>query len=1457
MRGLNINDFQSSNIEYIEFWMLNPFINTGNQSRPSKGGYMYIELGNISEDILKDGRAAYENGLPRPGQAAALDTTKLGVVPLQAPFVNAFDNDPEVRQIQDVGLDGMNDISEADTLGSYIRAMQQIGVDVSDDPANDNYIHFLDDTFSSSTYLLDRFKRFNHPQGNSPISTGNERFSTSFTFYPSTEDINRDFTSDRIEGYFQYKIPIKQENGQFKMELNQYITDTIATRGQKEIWYRFVVPITDFTKKIGSIQDFRSIRFMRMYFKGFDEQITMRFATLDLVRNSWRRFLRNNLISEAGLEPGPPIDNTTFSINSVGIEENSQKIPYNYVLPPGIIREQNFQATTQNQFLNESSLAMEICELRDGEARAVFRNDQRDLRLYERLKMFVHAESEQMHEPGDLTIFIRMGSDYTENYYEYEIPLTMSKDIGTSRRDPAVVWPRVNEFDFALQELIDLKKERNSSSFPNNKVFRRMANENPAHEVKVKGNPNLGFVKGFMIGIRNNNDGKGPACVEVWTNELRVTGLDRQGGTAALGRLDMQLADFGNLSFNGTMSSIGWGGIGQSLYERARESVVQYDIATNLQLGMLLGDNSPLRLPFYGQISNTIKKPQFDPYDLDIELNEKLDGISDRDARDSVREQAQTQTKITSFNFTNVRIEPNRGGSRGQQRGGGITRTGGRSQQGRGRSGQGGGGRSGQRTPMPWDIENFSLSYAYTETDHTDPLIELDNTRNHTASVDYSYTYTPLYIEPFKNLIKSDKYLKFIKELHLNPLPNSFGASTVVNRYINVRRYRFSNPKFSTWYDRRFTWDRTYNMRWDLTRSLRLDFQATHLAVVDELNQYGQDFKGDTVKVDPDTYRWNNIRDFGRPKNYNHSVSVSWNVPLRNFPFLDFIDVRAQATANYGWSAAAINVDSLGNVIQNGQQRQVNATMNFERLYNKWDYLRSLNQSRSRRRTSGARRGRNRNRDSRESSGPSVAEQLLIRPLMIVRRAQFNWQESYTNTIPGFMPNAELLGMSNGFQAPGWRYGLGFQPTTQWLFEGAEEKGWFTASRFLSQEVINSYSSQWNGELNLEPWNDFRIDVSIKRSFQQTSTALFKNDSIPVPDPYNDYELANYEFSPRNDFGSFTISYLALNTLFRDGNDQLVALFNKFENNRTVISSRLNPGADPHNQDGAPYKEGYGRKQQNVLIPAFISAYTDADPETVNLDLFDTRPLPNWNIRYNGLSRIPFFQKFFRNFQLTHAYSSTLTVNSFQRNAAYDTDNDGIPEKDQESNFFARFVIPEVVIDERFNPLLGLDIQTQNDMQINFQMSRARRLALSFTDTKLFETKSVEYTFGFGYTLDNVNIGFLKFGSNSRRTRSRERGRNTEGQRSRGTQRGNQMTISMNFSYRDDVTFAYELDTRAEHVPTRGLKAIRINPSVEYDVNKNLTLQLFLDYNRTIPRTSLSFPITSASGGLRVRFNLN
>lgn len=1438
MRPLTINNFQATNVEYIEFWVMNPFIPTNsNNFNPPESGELVLNLGSVSEDILKDGRPAFEHGLPGPNEQLPLDTTNLGVISIQIPYVDAFYNDPEVRKVQDIGYDGLTDQAELEMFQNYVDALRndpRIDADfineVQADPSNDNYKHFLNDAYenlpSNSTLLL-RYRRYNGSEGNSPVSQAGQRVSRAFTNRPNSEDINSDYTSDRIESYFLYRIPLERQPGTNLLKENEYIIDTVkAGSNPDEVWYRFKVPIQQYDAKVGSIQDFRSIRFVRLYLKDFSRPVILRFAKFGLVRNQWRRWRRNQLLSESTPSTSPPDDNTEFDVNDVGIEENSEKTPFNYVLPIGVQRERNFQTPTAQTFFNEQSLAMNVCNLQDGASRAMYKNTLRDLRLYDKIKMFVHAEASGMGnlENGELKLFIRIGSDYTENYYEYEIPLTLS-DRNLPIDDPLNVWRPENNIDIELQELINAKIQRNNAGFPSSTPFEVVDPNFPENTIRVKGNPNLGYVKGIMIGLRNPIDESGqPVCAEVWVNELRVSGLHERGGTAAVAQLNMQLADLGVLSLSSRYSTIGWGGIEEQLNDRAREEVIELDASTNLELGKFLPKESGVKIPVFAQVSRTVLTPQYDPYDLDIELKKKLNSVDDQAARDSIRDQALDVTTIKTINFTNVRVEKKDG------------------------------------KPMPWDVSNFTASYGYTETDKHDPLIELNNTKNHTGSVAYRYSYKPLYISPFKKVIKSDKYLGFIKNLHFNFLPNSFGVSTTIDRYINVRRYRFSNPEYSTWYDRRFTWDRQYNLKWDFTRSLNLDFRAQNFAVIDELDRNGETIFGTHPDIGRSTYLWNNIKEFGRNKDYTHTITATWNVPLQNFPFLGFIDLRAQGSANYAWHAAAVNVDSLGNTIQNNQTFNVSANVNFTKLYHQWDYLAKIDGgsggSPFRGRLGGI-KGKAEKDKKKESREPTLVEKILIRPFLLLRTARAQYTITSNSVVPGFFPDAQYFGLGKNLTAPGWKYILGFQPTDEWLYTSAREKGWFTASRYLSRDLMRGQTRKWSGELNIEPFNDFKIDLNIERSFRSSSTYLFKNEDVPDLNPYTDFADANYQLNHRSTFGSYSITYIALNTFFKGSSlEDMAALFDVVEKNRHVISARLSPTGQPHDTEGSEWYEGYGSKQQEVLIPAFIAAYTKQDPHTVKLDLFNQTPLPNWTISYNGLSKIGGLSEIFRDFSILHSYKSTMTVNSFQSNGKYieDAPNSDM-NKNESFNYYSQFYIPELVINESFAPLIGLQIRTVDGLQFTCDYGKQRVLGLSFSNSILHERRSENITLNFGYLIKNVNIPWLSFDFDDIGIGARQR--NINKARRKNQARGQDLNIACTFRYQRDITVSHQFDIDQNPRPERGTRTYRLNPTVEYDLNKNMTLQLYYEYSYTFPETGQSVPVTNMRGGLKLRLFLN
>ena len=1467
MRSINNNDFEAANIEFVEIWMLNPFMEKGDGTPVSQSGDLYLNLGNISEDILRDSRRFFENGL---FEEVTPDRTVWGKIPRTQAITNAFDNDPEVREKQDVGLDGLNDEEELNNYKPILDIYRNSNMsgnaiaEIEADPSNDNFRFFRD--YPDDTPVLERYRQFNGPEGNSQSPGGGNQL-TSATNIPDTEDLNKDNTLNETESYFQYRIPIVKvdengiptqpgDNGEGELQFNEFVTDSIhafdTQLNETRIWYRIKVPLTQFSSRVGGIQDFRSIRFIRMYLKNFNQRTTLRFGRLELVRNQWRRYRRN--LVEGG--PNTVIegeDATLFDVNAVNIEENSKRTPFNYVLPPGIQREQSLGAFP-NVRQNEQSLSLDVCNLSDGDARAIYKILNLDMRVFNRLRMFVHAESMEDIQPGELTMFMRLGSDFEKNYYEYEIPITLSDEgvvQGLSPFSPDYVnevWRPENSFDFDFTLLKDLKIERNAAGTSLSQLYEAPDPNDPNNIIKVRGNPNLGLVKGIMIGVRNKEDDGLPKCAEIWINELRVNGFDERGGSAALARLDMQLADFGTITLSGNYSSIGWGSLDQKVAQRAREEVIQYDVAGSFELGKFLPEESGIRIPMYTQFSKTLRTPEFDPYDYDIPLKEKIAAESDRVKRDSIRDQAADQTEIKSINFTNVRKE--------------RTNT--------------------EKTPMPWDISNFSFTYAYTQTTRKTPLIEEDQIDQYRGAIDYNYALRPNFITPFKKLSKS-KHLRLITDFNFNPFPNSFTFSTQVDRQKQRTKYRFAGdlPQFNTFFDKRFNWDRNYDLNWDLSKGIKFNYSALNNAIIDELQTIDPE-DGSIIPLEArKDFIWDNVRNLGRTKNFSHNFNINYTAPFKQIPLLDWINVKAQYSATYDWNTNALwdvenltVTDSLGNVIQNSQNRQINADFNFDKLYDKWKYLAKINKPK--RKAKDAKDEKPTNRPSRtrgkEKEGeedekekkkkdrePSTAERIVIRPLMSLRKARISYAETFRTVVPGFTPTTKFFGLSEGFDAPGWAFVGGIQPNIEtndpnenWLDQAAES-GWITDNVFQNQQVLQNYTQSFDAKITVEPFKDFRIDIDANRSFTENHTEFFK-DTV-----YDD--LSDIVHAVPRDVGSFTTSFFAMNTLFEN---DIFDVFKRFENNRIVISDRLatltGQGTGEHEIDEL-YREGYGRYQQDVLIPAFLAAYTNKDINTIDIaenyagnQLFNILPKLNWRLSYNGLSKLAWFEEIFSSVNLTHGYRSTLTVNQFNTDLEYLEEPNGL--NPTTFSYYSRFEIPGLVIAEQFSPLLGLDMKLKNDMSFRVDMKKARNLAMSFIDYQLSETKTSEYTVGFGYRMQNVVIPFLQGGKTKKKKRKSSRSKEDDPNEPR-QEKGSDLNFKFDFSLRDDITVSHLLDQNTRPIPTRGLRTIRISPSADYDVNKQLNIRLFFDYSKTEPKTSASFPITNFQGGVTVRFSLN
>ena len=1441
MRNLETNDFEAANIEFIEFWVMDPFDNKGPLGdQVEDPGYLYINLGNVSEDILKDSRMFFENGLPKDGTTTDLDQTSWGYVPRTLPITNAFDNDVDSRANQDKGFDGLNDGQENDYFFNYITQLNTIVTDADAkakaqaDPSSDDYHYYRGGDYDDEGLsILERYKRYNNPQGNSPTTESSpEAYPTAATTIPESEDLNNDFTLNETESYFQYRVKLEpnMEN------TNPFITDVVVAAhafpdGTTDSikWYQFKIPIDQYDSRIGSIQDFKSIRFIRMYMTEFADPTVLRFARLELVRNQWRRY-DFSLLNPGEYLPDDNGNETDFNVSSVSIEENSGRQPIPYVLPPDVLREQTLgsgsSVSTFQQ--NEQALSMQICPLTDGDGRAIFKSLNIDLRKYGRMIMNVHTEPLPdapltSLQDGDLHLFIRLGSDFTNNYYEYDVPLNVTElplPPGTSE-DPelrSAIWATL--IDFALDSLVALKSERNKLQISPLTPF--SSTQDDGNTITIIGNPDLGYVEEIMIGVRNPKELSGSGqeyCAEVWVNELRLTGIDEKGGWAALARADFKMADLGNFTLSGNLHTAGFGTLEQQIDERYIDNFYQYAASMNIELGKFLPPDVNLMLPLYASISESFSNPEFDPYELDVDLNDKVDDITETygtDSADIYKKTVIDYIAIKSINLTNIRFE------RGDDAG----------------------------PPRPWDKENFDLTLAYSQEYNSNPTLEYDKVDRYKGALGYSYNQKPKFISPFEKAIdKKYKWLQPVRDFNFNLLPTGYSFRTELNRQFGETLMRdiYGDGLIEPTFDKYFTWDRFYGIKFEPAKSLKIDFSATNNSRIDE--PYGKidtPEKKDTV--------WNSIKDFGRNINYRHTLAVNYTLPINKIPIFSWVTVKANYNSSYGWLAGSLGIsDTLGNIINNTQAKTVNGEFNFRNLYNKSKFFKQYNSN-----TSPSNKDKRIDKvkkdeesgaeeeevveDKKTNKTPTVSApiEVLVRLLISLKRVTVNYSQNYGTTIPGFMQNTEILGLNTATTAPGWDFIFGYQPSYQWMDSIAQIRQISTATS-LNYLFLQNYSENLDVRANLEPLKDLRVDLNLNRTYSKNHSEYFKNTNT-LDDPFFDHLNAV-------DAGNFSISYSMMGTVFEHINStEVSATFKQFEANREILSQRWQEANPTYSNseffnplDGSTlpnYAEGYGPYSQDVLIPAFIAAYTGKNAADVPLDGFKQTPKPNYRITYNGLSKLPGFKKLFSTFNVSSAYTSTLSLSSFVTDLDFDGNYYlyGHVVDTLTGNFVSLYDIPNIVMNESLSPLIGIDATWINGLTTKFDFKKSRTLTMSFIDYQLTEIHSTEFTVGLGYKMTGFQFPFKINGKRP----------NLE----------NDLTFKFDMSFRDDITTNFRLDQDLNE-PTGGLTSISISPTIDYVVNDRFNVQLYFDRQKTIPKISTSYPITSTNAGIKVRFSLS
>lgn len=1444
MRRIETNDFEAANIEYIQFWMMDPYNEDVPQSQQNTTGELCIDIGNISEDVLKDSRTSFENGLPINGDTSLIDYTAWGRVPVVQSIVNAFDNDENNRKKQDVGLDGLGDDDEKQFFQFYLNQIasaygtgSQAWINADKDPSGDNYHYYRGTDYDNqSKPILDRYKMFNGPDGNSP-ATGqpnddgySEDYPTQSTTLPNNEDINRDNTLNENEGYYEYRVKLTPTDINPNNNGNNYITDVYQTsvttkdgRTRPITWYQFRVPIRSYTAKVGTIENFNSIRFIRMYFKGVDKPVVCRMARLELVRSDWRKY------NYSLLHPGEYISNsqsnTEFDLAAVNIEENGNKTPVNYVLPPGIDREQNVQSATLVR-LNEQSLSMKVCDLEDGDARAAYKTQSNlDVRSYKKIRMFIHAEqragSTQPLNDGDLVAFIRIGSDQTDNYYEYTIPLKVTPAGNYSPNDETErekVWPVANNMELAFELLQLVKQQRNidqaNGTASLTQEYSMADPDHPERTVTVKGNPNLSMIKVFMLGVRNpkkvsagDGDDGFSKCAEIWFNELRLTDFDEHGGWAATARVNAKLADFAVVNLSGNMATPGFGSIEKKVSERLRENQTNYDVSALVNVDKFFNEKTGIKVPLFWGYGETFITPQYNPLDPDILLKPVLNNNAlSENVRDSIRGATVDYTRRKSFNLTNVHKERAKGKTK----------------------------------IYPWDISNFTVSYAYTEVYRHNVNLEYSTLRNYRGGLTYTYNPQVKPYTPFKQAKwAKSKWMTILRDMSISPTPTMVGFSTDLNRQYGEVKSRnitgFSDVFVPVNFNKQFVWTRSYDLRWDLTKNLKFDFTADNLGNV--LEPYG---KIDT-KEEKDSI-WHNIRGFGTTMTYHHATNATYTIPVNKIPALDWVKPSVRYSSGFMWQRAPLTADSVGNTIGNNAKWDYTVQLDMTTLYNKVPYFKKINQKRPGQKAPQSPAPRNANTKptaqdtTKKDDNQYAIVEYMARLLMSVRNISGTYTENSTMALPGYKPNTQFLGYGYDFRAPGTGFLFGqqqnFGPQDEDFYPRyAKENGWLVSTSSLYTPFTQGNSQNLTMRATLEPFPDVRIELNASRMKSLNVSSFYHWDPL----------LGDYVEQSRTENGTFSISIISWKTAFKKDNkdDHSSEVFQQFLNNRAVVSQRLG-NQNPYSQGQLPtgFSDGYSPVQQDVIIPAFMAAYTGKRAESVSLNLFPVIPLPNWRISYDGLTKYKPVQKYFKTVSVSHSYRSTYALGGYSTNLAY-MDSSGFAfTRNVVNDFQSRYQINSVTITEQYSPLIAFDVTWagNNNLTSRIEYKKDRTLSMSLANTQLTEVSGRELVIGAGYRVPKLPLKFMK-------------------KLMKGKIPTSDLNIRADVSYRNNQTVIRKA-VEGIDVLTAGQNIFSIKTSVDYQLTQQLRVRFFCDRIMTNPLISSSFKTASTRAGLSLLFML-
>jgi len=652
----------------------------------------------------------------------------------------------------------------------------------------------------------------------------------------------------------------------------------------------------------------------------------------------------------------------------------------------------------------------------------------------------------------------------------------------------------------------------------------------------------------------------------------------------------------------------------------------------------------------------------------------------------------------------------------------------------------------------------------------------------------------------------NSKYFQFIKDLNVNLLPSTISVNSNIIRRYNEQLSRSlieGLPELPVLRQRHFMFDWDYAIGYNLTKSLQFNFRATNNNIYDDF------FATDDIKL------FDNFFTVGRPDHYHQSLNGTYKIPLNKIPFLEFVNADYAYTADFDWQASSQSyVDKVGNVIQNANTHILGFDLDFNKFYKTVGIDKLLNnKSKVGETNPTAAETAEINSAKKNKSVGSEIGQTFYNVLTAVKKARINYSENNGTFLPGYVPQIGFLGRDN--------YSGGLAPTFGFVFgsqidirQRAVENGWLLSrdinDPYFNRTFRNTHFNKLDATITVEPSKNLDIEFRGNKTYT-------KNTSQQL-DVVNNVLNTN---SPITQYGNFSISHNMIKTSFNNSD----VTFEEFKNNRAIIAQRFATNT------GQPIS-GFGETSEQVMLPAFIAAYSGKDAATVNLGAFREVPIPSWKLTYKGLMQIAWIKEHFRSFLITHSYNSLYSITSFSNNLAYNNNNP-YAETDIAGNYINKTIFSNVNLLEEFSPLIKVDVKMKNSVSFSGRINKDRGLTLNFYNNTITQIKGTEYVVGLGYRLKDLAMSF-KFGGEVTKLKG-------------------DLDLRADISLRDNETIIRAIDKDNNQV-TGGQRLLSLKFFADYAVSKNLTTSFYFDQSSSQYAISTTFPRQSISSGLSVRY---